>query len=238
MGAIASFDRGHSLDNLNEARKRSVDNLQRLYTVVVSLAVTESLRRLLIDFATTGRVAGYKEWLMFISLIVTVIPFYHGANRYLDATYVTGERLAKHYALMVDFIMLFLEGILFFILAMVTTNEPLFYTVLAGLLLLDIIWVGATNLTATDESNKMSGYSTWAFINFVAMSGMLVSVWSNLLSWEFWPAGAVKSIALVGIAIARTVFDYIRVWRFYYPSDNSQNTGEIPAPPPAPTPNQ
>src|ERR1051325_6616791 len=106
--------------NLDDARKRSVDNLQRLYSVVVSLAVTEILRRLLIGYAAGGTIAGYKEWFMFVSLIFTAVPFYHGANRYLDATYVIGERSAKHYALMVDFIMLFFEGLLFFGLAMVT----------------------------------------------------------------------------------------------------------------------
>src|SRR5262245_6898700 len=104
--------------NLQEARKRSVDNLQRLYTVVVSLAVTESLRRLLANFGTGGSVAGLKEWLMFVSLIFTLVPFYHGANRYLDATYVTDERSAKRSALLIDFIFLFCEGLLFFGLAM------------------------------------------------------------------------------------------------------------------------
>src|SRR5690349_850145 len=70
-----------------EARKRSVDNLQRLYTFVVGLAVTEMLRRMLNPLATD-----YAVWLMFTAFLFTVVPFYHGANRYLDATYVTGER--------------------------------------------------------------------------------------------------------------------------------------------------
>lgn len=224
------------MKDLKEARKRSVDNLQRLYTVVVSLAVTESLKRLLLNFSSQGTVAGYKEWLMFVSLIVTAVPFYHGANRYLDATYVTGERSAKHHALMLDFIMLFLEGLLFFGLAMVIANEALFYSVLAILLLFDIVWVGSTNLTATGESDKMAGYFKWASINFLAIAALLVSVWSNLLYWEFWSSDVAKSIALVAVAIARTVFDYIRVWRFYYPADDTPKSDNIPAPPPAPLP--
>src|SRR5687768_14410856 len=163
--------------DLKEARKRSVDNLQRLYTVVVSLAVTESLRRLLVDYP--DGIAGYEHWLMFVSLIFTVVPFYHGANRYLDATYVTNERSANHPALMIDFVMLFLEGLMFFGLAMLMANTALFYTVLAGLFLLDIVWVGMTNLTATTEADKMAGYGVWALINFVALVSLLVFVWSN-----------------------------------------------------------
>lgn len=223
------------MKDLKEARKRSVDNLQRLYTVVISLAVTESLRRLLIGFSVSGTVAGYKEWLMFFSLIATVVPFYHGANRYLDATYVTEERSAKHYALMIDFIILFLEGLLFFGLAMVMANEALFYTVLAALFLLDIIWVGITNLTAINETDKMPGFNTWASINFLALAALLIFVWSNLLNWEFWQSDTVKSFALMGVAIARTVFDYIRVWWFYYPADNEPPSENLPAPPPAPS---
>jgi FtsH-binding integral membrane protein len=219
--------------DLKEARKRSVDNLQRLYTVVVSLAVTEILKRLLIN---EGKSASYKEWLMFVSLIFTLVPFYHGANRYLDATYVTGERSAKHHALMVDFIMLFLEGLLFFGLAMVTANESLFYTVLAVLFLLDIIWVGSTNLTATRDEDKMKGYVTWAGINCIALIALLLFVWSNLLNWEFWSSDLAKSIALVGVAIIRTVFDYVRVWKFYYPADDDLKSDNIPAPAPAPLP--
>jgi hypothetical protein len=224
------------MKDLREARKRSVDNLQRLYTVVVSLAVTESLRSLLVGFKATNIVADYTQWLMFLSLIVTVVPFYHGANRYLDATYVTGERSANQYALMVDFIFLFFEGLLFFGLAMVTSNEALFYSVLSCLFLLDIIWVGATNLTASSEADKMQGYKGWAFINFFAFAALLIFVWSNLLNWEFWTTPTVKSIALVGVAVARTVFDYLRVWRFYYPADGESVSGNLPAPAPAPLP--
>ncbi len=224
------------MPNLDDARKRSVDNLQRLYTVVVSLAITESLRRMLGGYNVTGTVAGHKEWFMFVSLIVTVIPFYHGANRYLDATFVTGERSAKRYALLVDFFFLFFEGLLFFGLAMVTANESLYYTVLSGLLLLDIIWVGVTNFTASSEEDKMPDYNTWAAINFIAMVALLVSTWSTLLNFSLWKTEFVTSLALMLIAIARTVFDYIRVYRFYYPADEDQKANNMPAPPPAPLP--
>ena len=224
------------MKELKEARKRSVDNLQRLYTVVVSLAVAESLKGLLKDFGIHGTIASYQEWLMFVSLIFTVVPFYHGANRYLDSTYVTEERSAKHYALMIDFIMLFLEGLLFFGLAMVLTNEALFYTVLASLFLLDIVWVGFTNITATSKQDRMPGYAKWASINVLAMAALLVFVWSNILNWQFWQSDTVRSIALVIVAVARTVFDYLIVWRFYYPEDSETKFDNIPAPFPAPLP--
>jgi hypothetical protein len=214
-----------------EARKRSVDNLQRLYTFVVSLAVTEMLRRMLSPLSTD-----YAAWLMFVSFLFTVVPFYHGATRYLDATYVTGERTAKHFALMFDFIFLFLEGLLLFALAMQATNREWFYTMLAVLFVFDAIWVGFTNLTGEHASDKVPSYAKWAIVNVLAAAALMVSVWSNIFA-EFWRNDVAKNIALVVIAIARTVYDYISVWSFYYPpGEEAARYDNIPAPRPAPPP--
>jgi len=217
--------------DLKEARKRSVDNLQRLYTVVVSLAVTEGLKRLLGPSATAVKAS---DWLMLASLIVTLIPFYHGANRYLDATYVTGERSAKNPALLIDFVLLFLEGVAFFALAMAIGAEQMFYSILSALLVFDILWVGMTNLTATGADDKMNDYISWALINAFAAALLLLFVWSNLMSLPFWSTPLARSVSLFAVALARTILDYKRVWRFYYPSESLT----IPAPAPAPLPAQ
>lgn len=217
---------------LDEARKRSVDNLQRLYTVVISLAVTESLRRLLIGLYDNTGLPGLIDWLMFVSLLTTVVPFYHGANRYLDATYVTKERSAKPQALMIDFVLLFIEGLAFFALAMLMNRNAAFYTVLACLLVLDAIWVGITNLTATTTADRFPGYTVWASINLLAATALLVFTWSNILNWSFWPTELIRNVASTVVVVARTVYDYVKVWSFYYP------TGMIPAPAPAPVPHE
>ena len=110
--------------DLDRVRARSVDNLQRLYAFVMSLAFAESLRRSLLtrDNNVDLSIANWDRWLMCLALIVTVIPFYHGANRYLDATYVTGERTAKRFSLMVDFIFLFVQALLMFTLGPVNNK--------------------------------------------------------------------------------------------------------------------
>jgi len=225
------------MPDLKEARKRSVDNLQRLYTVVITLAITENLKRLLFTYPDGQTKIGYQEWLMFVSLIVTVIPFYHGANRYLDATYVTEERKAKNAALMVDFLCLLIQGLLFFVVAMSSYDEKRFYTILSILLVWDIVWVVSTNLTAADKEDKMKGYTNWAMINFIATCALMIFVWSNALHWQFWSSTLATSIACSFVIVSRTVFDYFRVWHFYYPGDSSSKTeGNIPAPAPAPIP--
>ena len=209
-----------------EGRKRSVDNLQRLYSVVVSLAVTEMLRRVLVgsSSALTPDLSkiSVEQWLMMVSFLFTIVPFYHGANRYLDATYITGERKAQRSALLIDFVFLFIEGVLFFVLAEFIGDQRAFYSTLAALLALDAIWVGlSTKLwslpSAGGADTSDTRYWPWAIMNVLAVTIIWVSARSNL-----WPDTTVQSITLAGCAILRTVFDYILVFRFYYPPEYSE----------------
>jgi uncharacterized membrane protein len=206
------------MPDFKDARKRSVDNLQRLYTFVVSLALAESLRRTLLSNDIVQLVWSNK-WVMFLSLIFTVIPFYHGANRYLDATYVTGERTAKRYSLMVDFLFLFLQGLLLFTLALIITNDPslitdhdtYFFSGLALLLFIDIIWVLVTTVITEDKRDdgtpSESNYQIWALLNVVAVILIFVLVYYELWTW------------LLVLTFGRSVLDYLISHNFYYPQN-------------------
>jgi len=205
--------------DLKDARKRSVDNLQRLYTVVISLAVTESLRRTLLtsannvaDFAWSNA----NKWILCSSLIVTVVPFYHGANRYLDATYVTGERKASRYALMIDFFFFFIHALGMFVLALlitddpllVTTNDTYFFYGLAGLLTLDILWVIITkSISSSIKAGDELPYHLWVPINIFAVVAIVALAW-----WRRWEW-------LILVTIVRSFMDYILTYKFYYPPD-------------------
>jgi len=137
---------------------------------------------------------------------------------------------------MLDFIALFAEGLLLFVLAMISNNENIFYTALAGLLIFDTIWVGTTNLTASTESDKVPRYFMWALINVIASCLLCLFVWSHLFDMPVWKNLIARSIALMVVVIIRTVIDYIWVWQFYYPKGESVQVNPIPAPPPATPP--
>jgi hypothetical protein len=203
---------------IDKARELSVSNLQRLYTIVMSLAVAESLRRLLSDYGDKGQLPEFASIVAVFSLLITAIPFYHGANRYLESTYITGERKAKPKTLIFDFIALFVEGLVFFILAVVIKNTTVFFTTLAILFIIDSIWVGFTYLT-TIEKSRTPNIRAWAIANVIASICLLVFVWSNLLGWNFWSSKTATSIALGATALIRTGYDYYSTWDFYFPSD-------------------
>lgn len=221
-----------SKSDLEKARTRSVDNLQRLYTVVVSLAITESLRRILqaqLDLSASIK-PGYESWLMFSALIVTIVPFYHGANRYLDATYVTGERTANPVALMIDFLALLIEGLALFAVAMLVGKAQEFYVGLACLLVFDAIWVGFTRLVSKDNGGERAGYLIWLTVNLLAAISLYLSFCSNILSFK-WNTFLNAQIAGLLIAVFRTVFDYWWVWGFYYPNRLTPTPLPAPVPP-------
>lgn len=207
--------------DLKDARKRSVDNLQRLYTFVISLAVAESLRRTLLSTTGNAEFIWSNKWVMSLSLIVTVIPFYHGANRYLDATYVTDEREAKRYGLMIDFFFFFIHAFGMFILALLITNDPsliatndtYFFYGLAGLLVLDVIWVTVALFAITvRRAQKELPYWVWAPINIVTVIIMYFLIRNMLWGW------------LLTLLTLRSIVDYILAHKFYYPDKSDAGT--------------
>jgi hypothetical protein len=200
--------------DLVQARARSVDNLQRLYTFVISLAFAESLRRsLLTNDNVDLSLSNSNKWIMCLALIITVIPFYHGANRYLDATYVTRERTAKRYSLMVDFLFLFVQALLMFTLALLITNDPsltatndkYFFWGIALLLSIDVLWVTVTRAVTEDAPGKKLNYWLWAPINVFAVIIILILVGLGHWNW------------LLVTLIVRSALDYLIGHDFYYP---------------------
>ena len=200
---------------VSEAQKRSVDNLQRLYAIVVSLAMAEVLTHVF----NRHTAVSIFEAAVFLSIVV---PFYHGAHRYLDDTYVLGLRSAKSFALILDFWGLFIEALLLFLLALLVESEW-FFIILLVLLLWDTCWVGLTQLTAasTPLSNevykKPFHYAWWAILNGITIVLVFFTVFSRLISVALWNTDNLRIGAACGLVVVRTVLDYILVWDFYYP---------------------
>jgi len=67
---------------------RSIDALQRLYTIVIGLALTEAVRGFLATpISALGISQGPSASLgLLLIMIFTVVPFYHVSNNYLEAT--------------------------------------------------------------------------------------------------------------------------------------------------------
>ena len=204
-----------------KACERSVNSLQHIYSIVVGVSVTVILGNLVTLVQTVGvqNFASYRsELLMFISYIHLVIPFFHGGNRYLDATYVTREREAKTYCLLLDFAATLFQGLILFVMAVVASSIYAFYSVVVLLLIWSVGFVGLTFVTTTREYRARPHHRRWAVVNLLAIMAILVTLWSDPLLGFSLVSGVAQEIVLAGIVFVRTVLDYLLVWSFYYPA--------------------
>jgi hypothetical protein len=120
--------------------------LENLYSVVVGLGLSLSIFNL-IDTTRTPIPIKLELLPFFLAFIVTLIPFYHGALRHLDITYVEqGGKQVRNGALFADFAILFIEGCLLLALAVLLSTPQFFAWGLAALLAIDTIWGFAAHL--------------------------------------------------------------------------------------------
>src|SRR6267154_31411 len=193
--------------------ERSVDWLQRLYAVVIGLALTEGFKNIvnatnsaLPNASIFERVLRVETW-PFIALIFTIVPFFHGANRHLDDLYVFRNATVKDFALLIDFLFFFIQGAVFYWMALVIQNPRHFFQVYCALLVLDIVWAMSVFFYAEAGWKRVK---TWVWINLIAFSVAALFLATPLLN-------ANAQVHAVGVvAVVRTVFDYAYQWHSYY----------------------
>jgi len=203
---------------MDEGQKNSVKNLQNLYSVVVGVALSLAIVRV-IDTELAPVPVRYESLVLLVAYVVTLVPFYHGALRHLDTTYV--EQGGKHVrggALMLDFAILFLEGCLFLGLAALVETPAFFAWGLLTLLVVDVVWGIVAHLAFTKQTTDKAELK-WVQNNLAF--ALLLLLYLGALG-VIPPDGRTTDWALtsgvLGIALARTFVDYYRSWQFYYPS--------------------
>jgi len=191
----------------HKALERSVDSLKNIYTIIIALAIGNSINKLFstnvtdyfsIDFA--------NKLLVLLAFFVTVVPFFHGMNRHLDECYINKNAKAQGF-LLFDFLVFCFEAIIFVAFANRYTNGLEGYYILALLLSIDAIWSVISHIIHYSIIN--TGTFKWVFINFfVLLIGCIM----------FWFKKGQNLIFLFSVlAIIRTVLDYIWCWKYYFP---------------------
>jgi hypothetical protein len=200
----------------NEKIKRSVDSLEKIYTIVIALSVTKA-----IDNVITSGFAGasnyeklINNWPALLAFIVTIAPFYHGMHRHLSRVYIERDIDSKKQGfLLLDFLIFFLEACALLIFASSLTFGTKAFIPLIFLLIIDSLWAIIAHGIYYDEWENSPW--KWSVINLSAVFVMSVIVYSNLFLPEYRP------IALAAAAFIRTTADYWICWGFYFPSDET-----------------
>jgi hypothetical protein len=196
--------------------ERSVSNLQTLYTVVVGLALVKALQTIFFKDANLESMRISWAYLpALISLVVTMIPFYHGACRYLDETYICKRKQESKLGGLIDFIFFFCEGSIFYILALSLEDPLAFFRWWLILLLMDIIWLVFVFFNANNVFKKIK---SWFWLNLA--SGLVVFA---AIASKFFKEDINEWIILTAFLLVRSVLDYSLAWLFYWPSYDSSD---------------
>jgi len=203
----------------NKRKENSVRNLIGLYTVVIGVALSLSIVSLIDPSKGLESLASFSA-LLFVALIATILPFYHGALRHLDDAYVENENQhIKTGALIIDFGLLFFHGVAFVVLSSLLSKPGHFIWTLNCVLVIDIAW-GIFVHYCSSSQGPHGAEGRWAFVNFlfVAVSSAYL-VLSDIYLQDV--QNPVKlSLIIVIACVARTVVDYVWCRSFYFPKDD------------------
>ena len=144
----------------------------------------------------------------FAALVFTIIPFHHGASRYLDETYIR-KSPGRPLAGLIDFFFFFIEAIIFYVMALLISQPKPFFFVLSALFGIDIIWLVFVYFTEPESFKKIRW---WLLLNTIMVLVLLV-----VNAGTFMADNAYKWIVLAALVLIRTVIDYKSEWAYYWP---------------------
>jgi hypothetical protein len=191
--------------------ERSVDTLQRIYAIIVALAVNEGIKRVFLKGGAADLEVHTDHIPHFITFLFTAVPFVHGMNRHLDKTLtiIAEDKKPKLFKVLVfDFAIFLIESCVLFLLAASVMSDIFFFRLWMTLLVIDLIW---SFITWPITKTVVLG---WASVNIIAVILSIITIY-----FSDWLDQAIKIWVLTSIAVLRTVFDYIFAWSFYFPQD-------------------
>jgi hypothetical protein len=189
--------------------RSTVSSLEWIYGVIIALSITEAF----MEFASNAdsRTPGvqWDRLLSLCSLLLLMVPFYHGMSRYFCEMY-DANRLNPYYGLwlLADCVAFTVEAGLFFILAHSLPKSLWLQFNLAVIVLLfwDVLWGAFVWKCRTNV------ISSWVIVNLCAIPLLTAVVLCLRRSASSWGV----SLAFF-VILFRAVADYWTSWEFYFP---------------------
>jgi hypothetical protein len=212
-------------------RKNSVDKLFVLYTVLCAFSLEKAAEQVLQADSAARLVVS----LCVGALVVTLVPFYHGALRHVHDTFE--EEFApptRRVALLVAFSFLFVQAFFFFALASAADSPVATLHLFLGLLAVDIVYGVMAGTRVLKPFQTSLADAAGGFGRFLRAPGgtthepELRWVYNNVLFAlplaALWAAGLADGVSETNLAIIvlvvaglRTAADYWLNWAYYFP---------------------
>ena len=196
------------MDEPKSITERTARHLQSLYVVGAGLGVAYALEGMIRGVGSDPSMER-DTVLVVVAFLVTLIPFFHGAMLYMDT-----EIRGRAAVVMIDFLALFSQTVLFFVMAEFVREPTSFAVAWMVLLAVDVVWV-VWLMTPTPRSSKgqdaepiFREYRPWAIINSACILALL-AVYLLIPSGDGRTGPDLRlGLILMLIAIARTGADY------------------------------
>lgn len=194
-----------------DAIECTVKSLQWIYAIVIALSIGEAFKQFVPDagLGSDKRAIRWDRLPFLISLLILVVPFYHGMTRFFSDMY-SQEKVNGYYGiwLLLDCSVFTAEAGLFFILARSLSKDlwlRFSWTVMV-LLFIDVAW------GALVWKFRPSSISSWVIVNLCSVPCLAVILLALRRRNPWWGTSFTAVVIL-----ARTVADYLTGWPFYFP---------------------
>ena len=208
-----------STPDMNEratTTKRTARHLKSLYVVGAGLGIA---------FALEGMIQGVGadpslDWdsvPVVVAFLATLVPFFHGAMLFMD-TQFRGSPLV----VMIDFLALFSQTILFFVMAEFVREPTSFTIAWIVLLIVDVLWVGWLMTPMATRSKRQLAkpvireYRPWAIINTLCIAVLAALLLRVDEADRATGPNLELGLLLAAVAIIRTLCDYGFSRRVYF----------------------
>jgi hypothetical protein len=202
----------------------TISSLKEIVTIVTGVTITNGI----VVFLTDGDYTNIKDFkdlalqtiVLFLLLVGNIIRFYHGNMRHLDVTYLVkfeadssgdinrpGRRNVA-----IDFFVIFAQSLIFAALSFYLGEPTEFFTIFAGLLILDVVWFLSV-YQYTPDRKAFEHQKRWTLNNTIAVFALLTT---TAVSRTLDPVLLFCLFALI-IAL-NTIVDFVISWDFYFPS--------------------
>lgn len=211
------------IEERKEQWKATVETLQRFYSVIIAIALTDGLKKLITSLETDASLLKVISLAaLSVALLSTIVAFYHGMERHLYITHILHPELGpggKPIPLLVDIFAFIVEGGILYAMGGKLDEPIVFLRLWTALLIVDIIW------TLIVWRVERGPSPNWALNNFVwlcvAWVVWLGSPWVLMKTGVSLPEQIPVMVWLIAlIEIGRSVTDYRAYWALYFPDSH------------------
>ncbi len=197
--------------------------LSTLPALIISVGVAQALLILRDSFSTLD--GGLVTAAMFLAVMCTLVPFYHGDAIYMLRNYSKGFRSVHRGAPILDMLVILAQSLYFYAMLAEIQDTVWVGVFLIVLLMTNVVWTAIVRSRESTLGEIKPDVQVWEYLNVIAAPILvgLVAVIYAAPSELPWAVGGILAVCVV-----RTILDYHFSYRSYFPTPHEVLEDAIP----------